>query len=82
MLSTGQLLLPSHSWVEDMLCVIVMMSAEHVTILYFVCTVYSVLYVAEQRTVRLVSKHQPGAELAGQHWGMDHFSCCHPNFML
>ena len=61
---------------------IVMMSAEHVTILYFVCTVYCVLYVAEQRTVRLVSKHQPGAELAGQHWGMDHFSCCHLNFML
>ena len=46
------------------------------------CTVYCVLYVAEQRTVRLVSKHQPGAELAGQHWGMDHFSCCHLNFML
>ena len=66
MLSTGQLLgvtLPSHSWVADMsvlLCAIVT-GAEHVTILYLLCvlctvlycTVYCVLYVAEQRTVRL-----------------------------
>ena len=98
MLSTGQLLgvtLPSHSWVADMsvlLCAIVT-GAELVTILYLLCvlcTVYcTILYCvlctvccrAAHRALG-VSKHHPGSQVAGQHWEMDHFSCCHLNFMV
>ena len=48
--------------------------------MFVYCVLCTVCFRAAHRALSV--KTSARSQLAGQHWGMDHFSCCHLNFML